>query len=229
MNRIFTTALLVIMAALGMGAAEFSFPVGQFNKLQVDDNVNVVYVGNDGSPSRVTYEGDQRFARAFVISEKNGKLRIQVETEFVDNPELPTLYVYSDFLSNVSNSSNSSVTVRSMAPCPEFSCSMSGNGSIVAEDIQATKVSAKIVTGNGNIVLAGHCQAAVLTMMLGNGTIQADRLEAAEVDCKIRGAGSIGCWAVNKLKCSGLGSTKIYYKGKPEISKKGGGTLYELQ
>lgn len=217
-----------MLTALGMSAGQFTFPVGQFNKLQVDDNVNVVYIGNDGSPSRVAYEGDQRFAKAFVITENKGKLRIQVDTEFVNNPELPTLYVYSDFLSNVSNSSSNAVTVRSMAPCAEFSCTLIGNGSIVADDIQATKVSAKIQTGNGDIVLGGHCQAAVFTMV-GTGTIQADRLEAAEVECKILGSGSIGCWPVNKLKTQGIGSTKIYYKGSPEIKKKGGGTLYELE
>lgn len=227
-NRIISVAALLMIAVITASAREFTLPLGQFSKLSVDDNVNVVYTGADGSPSRITYEGDQKFAKAFIITPKGDKLRIQVETEFVNDPELPTLYVYSDFLRQVSNSSEKTVTVKKMAPCPEFGASVIGNGSIVVEDVQATKVSAGIKSGNGSIVVAGHCQSANY-LMLGSGTIQADRLEATEVECKIMGSGTIGCWAVNKLKTRGIGTTKIYYKGKPEVSKKGGGTLIPLE
>lgn len=221
--------LAVVMAALQMQAREFTLPVGQFSKLSVDDNVNVIYVGNDGSPSRVRYEGDQKYAKAFIISHNGDKLRIQVETSFVDDPELPTLYVYSDFLKSVSNSSDATVNVESVAPTSEISFSVIGNGTIVADNVRATKVSASINSGNGTIAIAGNCEQANLSM-LGNGTIQADRLEAANVSCSIKfSAGSIGCWPVNKLKVRGIGSTKIYYKGNPEIDKKGGGKLFQLE
>ncbi|MDE6787366.1 MAG: DUF2807 domain-containing protein, partial [Muribaculaceae bacterium] len=60
-------------------------------------------------------------------------------------------------------------------------------------------------------------------------TIQADRLEAVNVNCKMLGNGSIGCWPVEKLKIMGIGNTKIYYKGSPEIEKKGGGKLFPLE
>lgn len=226
-TRIIVT-LAMLMALFQLSARDYTLPVGQFSKLQIDDNVNVVYIGADGSPSRVTYEGDQKYSKAFIINDKGGKLKIQVETEFVDDPELPTLYVYSDFLRQANNSSEKTLTIQKVAPCPEFGVTLIGNGSIVVDDVEATKVSAKIQTGNGSIVLAGHCQTANLTM-LGSGTIQADRLEAVEVDCKILGSGTIGCWAVNTLKSKGIASTKIYYKGNPEISKKGGGTLIPLE
>lgn len=226
-NRIMAT-LALMMAVFALSAKEYTLPLGQFSKLSVDDNVNVVYVGADGSPSRITYEGDQKFAKAFIITPKGDKLRIQVETEFVNDPELPTLYVYSDFLRQATNSSDMTLTIKKMAPCPEFGVTLIGNGSIVVEDVQATKVSAGIKSGNGSIVLSGHCQSANF-LMLGSGTIQADRLEAVEAECKIMGSGTIGCWAVNKLKTRGIGSTKIYYKGTPEVSKKGGGTLIPLE
>lgn len=221
-------ALMMLLAILGVNAKEYTLPLGQFSKLSIDDNVNVVYIGGDGSPGRITYEGDQKFAKAFIITHKGDKLRVQVETEFVNDPELPTLYVYSDFLKQASNSSDKTLTIKKVAPCPEFSVTLIGNGAIVVDDIQATKISASIKTGNGSIVLAGHCQSANF-LMLGNGTIQADRLEAAEVDCKNWGSGTIGCWAVNKLKTKGLASTKVYYKGTPEITQKGGGTLIPLE
>ncbi|MDE7349752.1 MAG: DUF2807 domain-containing protein [Muribaculaceae bacterium] len=224
--------ILMILAALigglQLSAKQFTLPVGQFSKISVDDNVNVVYVGDDGSPSRVAYEGDQKYARAFIITQKGNKLRIQVETLFVDDPELPTLYLYSDFLENASLSSESTLTLKSVAPGSKLDLSVMGNGSLVAENIRATKVGASIKSGNGSITVSGHCQTASFTM-LGNGTIQADRLEAVTVDCKMLGQGSIGCWPSEELKVRGIGNTKIYYKGSPKINKKGGGKLFPLE
>ena len=220
--------MAVLAGALQLSAKEFTLPVGQFSKVAVDDNVNVVYIGGDGSPSRVRYEGDQKYAKAFIITHKGDKLRLQVDTGFVDDPQLPTLYIYSDFLEQASNSSDATLNIEAAAPCSEISFTVMGNGTIVADNIRATKVSASIKSGNGTIAISGHCQNANY-MMLGNGTIQADRLEATEVNCKMLGNGSIGCWPVNELKMRGIGSTKVYYKGNPEIDKKGGGKLFQLE
>lgn len=224
----FLFILAVLMNCIQMSAKQFTLPVGQFSKISVDDNINVVYVGADGSPSRVTYEGDQKYSKAFIITHKGNKLRIQVETLYVDDPELPTLYVYSDFLENASLSSESTLTLKSVAPGSKLDLSVMGNGSIIAENIRATKIGAAIKSGNGTISISGHCQQANFSMV-GNGTIQADRLEATNVTCKMLGNGSIGCWPVEKLKVLGIGNTKVYYKGTPEIDKKGGGKLFPLE
>ena len=220
--------MAMLIGCLHMNAKQFKLPVGQFSKISVDDNVNVVYVGDDGSPSRVAYEGDQKYAKAFIITHKGNKLRIQVETLYVDDPELPTLYVYSDFLENASLASESTLTLKSVAPGSNLDLSVMGNGTIVAENIRATKIGASIKSGNGTISISGHCQHANFNM-LGNGTIQADRLEATTVTCKMLGNGSIGCWPVEELKVRGIGNTKIYYKGTPTIDKKGGGKLFPLE
>ncbi len=223
--------LMILAALLGcmqLNAKQFTLPVGQFSKISVDDNVNVVYVGGDGSASRVAYEGDQKYAKAFIITHKGNKLRIQVETLFVDDPELPTLYLYSDFLESASLSATSTLTLKTVAPGSKLDLSVMGNGSLVADDVRATKISASIKSGNGTITVAGHCEEASLNM-LGNGTIQADRLEAVIVNCKMLGQGSIGCWPTEELKVRGIGNTKIYYKGSPKIDKKGGGKLFPLE
>lgn len=228
-----TKYLILMIMAILLGcpqiyAKQFKLPIGQFSKLSVDDNVNVVYIGGDGSPSRVAYEGDQKYAKAFIITQKGNKLRIQVETLYVDDPELPTLYVYSDFLESASLAAESTITLKSVAPGSKLELSVIGNGTIVADNVRATKIGASIKSGNGSISLAGHCQQANFNM-LGNGTIQADRLEATDVSCKILGQGSIGCWPVEELKVMGIGNTKIYYKGSPKINKKGGGRLFPLE
>lgn len=226
-KRLGLIMMAVIACCLVSDAKDFKLPVQQFSKLAVDDEVNVVYVGGDGSASRVTYKGDQKYAKAFIITQNGNKLRIQVETVFVGDPELPTLYVYSDFLENASLAANSTLTLKSVAPGSKLDVSVMGNGSLLAENLKMTKIGASIKSGNGTITLGGNCEQATFNM-IGNGTIQADRLKANKVTCKILGQGSIGCWPANQLKVIGIGNTKIYYKGKPEIDKKGGGKLIPL-
>lgn len=206
---------------------QYKIEVGQFNKLKVSDNVNVVYRCVPDSTGWVQYSGTKEFADAFILTPKKGTLRIQVSTEDVGNPDLPVLYVYSDFLTSVENSSNFTLTVENPAPCAEFSAKEIGNGRIVVEGLKANTVKAAVSTGNGMVSVSGSCRDAVY-QMVGTGIIAADRLEAQNVECKILGSGSIGCWAQEKLTTKGIGSTKIYYKGDPVIKKSGGGTLYPL-
>lgn len=226
--KLFSLSLIFLPGvSVAQEVQNYKFEVGQFNKLRVLDNVNVIYRNNPDSTGFVQYRGNKEFADAFILTPKKGELKVQVSTEDVGNPDLPTLFVYSDFLSAVENSSKFTVRVEEMAPCAEFSAKQIGNGRIEIDNVKANVVNATIATGNGSVSIGGTCKDAVLKMV-GTGTILADRLKATFVTCKILGAGSIGCWAVDKLNVSGIGSTKIYYKGTPEVKKTGGGKLFEL-
>ena len=110
---------------------------------------------------------------------------------------------------------------------PTFYAKLIGNGKIVANEVKANEVEANFVTGNGEIIIGGSCKLAKYKMV-GAGTIQADEMKADAVQCKVMGAGNIGCWPVDKLDVRGIGSTKIYYKGSPEVKKVGGGKLFPL-
>lgn len=221
-------ALFISLGANAQDIQDYRVSVGQFDKIKVDDNVNVVYRCLPDSSGFIQYRGAKEFADAFIITPKpDGTLRIQVSTEDVGHPNLPTLYVYSDFLTEVENSSAFSVLVENPAPCAEFKATQVGNGAIAVENIKTNKLSATLNTGNGTVNVSGEAVNAVYKMV-GTGIISADRLEAENVQCKILGSGSIGCWAVSRLSVKGIGSTKIYYKGDPKIKKSGGGKLYPL-
>lgn len=84
-------------------AENYKVEVGQFDKVKVLDNVNVVYRCMPDSTGWVQYRGAKEFADAFIITPKDGTLKIQVSTEDVGHPDLPTLYIYSDFLTSVEN------------------------------------------------------------------------------------------------------------------------------
>lgn len=225
-------ALLMTIALSAFGNVfadvnDYCLNVGQFDRLKVSDNVNVVYRCNPDSTGVVAYRAEDSFADAFILSNNNGKLHVQVSTEDVDLPGLPVLYVYSDFLTEVENSSDFTVTVCSPAPCPKFKAVQIGNGNVVVDDVRATSVQAVLATGHGTLNISGTCQEAVCKMV-GTGMIEADRLKAGNVKCKILGGGTIGCWPMTRLSVNGIGSTKIYYKGNPEVSKHGGGKLFQL-
>lgn len=206
---------------------EYSLNVGQFDRIKVDDNVNVIYRCLPDSTGIAVYRGEEDFCDSFILTNNKGELRVQVTTEDVNKPGMPVLYLYSDFLVQVENSSDFTLTVDSPAPAPQFKAVQMGNGAIQVQNVRSTKVIAVLNTGNGNISVSGKCEEAQLKM-IGTGMISADHLMAQNVKCMILGSGSIGCWPVQSLESRGLGSTKIYYRGDPAITKKGGGKLFQL-
>lgn len=220
---------MAAMAAMCAQAQKhsYSLDVGQFDRLVVNDNVNVEYRCVPDSSGYIAFEGEEEFADAFIFTNTKGKLKIQVNTEDVGKPGLPVLRVYSDYLLEVENSSEFTVTVHNTMSVPVFTAKLVGNGRIVADNIRANETEAVIATGNGSIVLSGRSGKAVYKMV-GTGVIQADLLECTQVKCSILGSGSIGCWATKKLDVRGIGSTKIYYKGDPDIKKVGGGKIFPL-
>lgn len=227
---LYIIALLSVWVANAVaadGINTYRLNVGAYDKLIVSDNVNVIYRCVADSAGYVVYKGTEDFADAFIFTNNKGTLRIQVSTEDVGKPDLPTIYAYSDYLTDVENSSEFTVRIQSECAVPKFTAKMIGNGRIFISGIKATEVNGQFLTGNGKILIEGKCEKANFTM-LGTGVIQADELKAETVKCKIMGGGAIGCWAIEKLDSRGIGSTKIYYKGDPKIKKVGGGKLFPL-
>lgn len=221
------TALLLCMAAIIPALAEknvYRLNVGRFDKVKITDNVNVVYKSVPDSTGMAVFEGEEEFADAFIFSNSKGKLQIQVNTEDVNNPALPVLYIYSDYLTDIENSSDYLTTVNNTVSVPSFSAKQIGNGKISVIGLSAGEVIAHLATGKGTITLSGKCEKSTFKMV-GTGLIDAAALEAMDVKCSILGTGDIICWPVKKLDVRGLGTTNIFYKGNPEIKKVGGGKL----
>ena len=226
-TKIWLMMMVIGCFALSMSAERFTIETGQFEKIKVTTNINVVYHCVSDSTGFAWYDAEAGMDDVFFLSvKKDGGLKIQV-TDAYWGKTLPVLHVYSDFLSSVENSSDLSLTLINPAPCASFSANQIGNGSITAENLKCNNVSAAITTGNGSVNLSGKCVNANF-QMVGAGLISADRLQAENVKCTILGTGSIGCWPVDNLTVKGLGTTKIYYKGSPNIKKTGGGKLFEL-
>ncbi|MDE7413462.1 MAG: DUF2807 domain-containing protein [Muribaculaceae bacterium] len=205
----------------------YRMSVGQFDRLSVVDNLEVVYHCHPDSTGYVVYEATDDIAPKMIFTNTKGWLKIQVGVDDIDTDTLPVLHVYSDYLTSISSNSTKRVTILSNASVPHFCAKLMGNGSIMAENIKTTELEGNLVTGNGVIYLSGSCDKA-LYKMVGTGSINADMMKANVVNCKIMGSGNIGCWPIDKLDVRGIGSTKIYYKGSPAIKKLGGGKLFPL-
>ncbi len=224
---IILSLLIVSMMPVMAQEKTYRLDVGRFDKVKITDNVNVVYRSVPDSTGMAVFTGKEEFANAFIFTNNKGKLRIQVNTEDVNNPELPTLYIYSDYITEIENSSEFTATVENTISVPTFSAKQIGNGKIVSSNIQAGSVNAHLATGKGDIILTGKANKATFKMV-GTGMIQAEALEVFDVKCSILGTGGIYCWPVKKLDVRGVGTTKILYKGEPEIKKVGGGKVFPI-
>lgn len=209
-------------------AETYEVEVGQFEKLKVNGNFSVIYKNLPDSTGYARFEAPIGSEDIFVFSTKgDGSLKVEPSDDKWGRKDLPTVYLYSDFLSGLDSYSDQTVDILSMSPCAAFNVTQVGNGTINVENLKCNNVTAAITTGNGTVYLTGKCINANFRMV-GAGLISADQLVAENVKCRILGTGSIGCWAVDNLNVTGLGTTKIYYKGKPNIKKTGGGKLFEL-
>lgn len=214
--------LFLLLGFMGSRAAElvkYELNVNEFFELKVIDGINVVYSCNPDSAGLAVFTCPASKASAFIFNNKKGKLSMQVSTESIGKTDLPVITVYSTYLTKVENSGDSLVKVLNVAEGPKFSAKLIGNGRLVVRDIKATEVNGAISTGNGTLILSGKCREAKLNFM-GTGVIQADELEAVNASVKASGTGSIGVWATEKLSIMGAGSTKVYYKGTPEIKNR---------
>ncbi len=218
--------ILSVFCARAQETTRYALNINEFNELKVVNSINVDYRCNPDSAGMAVFETTPDRASMLIFSNPKGTLEVQTADGASAAGKLPTVTVYSSFLNKVENSGDSTVRVLTVAPCSQLTANVIGNGHLVVRNIKSTRVNGAIKTGNGLLILAGKCDDARYTFY-GTGVIQADQLEAAEVTVKASGTGSIGVWAVNKLSVYGLGSSKIYYRGKPEIKKSSVGIKIE--
>lgn len=226
MKRILLFAALCIIMAVGSTARERIYNVGAFDRLSILGDINVVYSSNPDSLGIARYDSDIDFNDAIEITNNKGKLSIK-EVRNHNLGKIPTIYIYSSFLTDIRNEGNATVEATHDVTIPTLSANLVGNGKIICNDINVTEMNASITTGNGTIVLRGNCNKANYKIA-GAGVIQADELETPLVKCSVLGTGTIGCWANEQLDVRGVGTTKIYYRGNPTVKKVGGAKIYQI-
>lgn len=220
---------LIILSVNNLSADTntYRIKVDEFTKLKVYDNINLIYKCNPDSAGYAVWSGDNKSADTFIFSNNKGTLKVQNCNADKEEGTPPSLVVYSRFLTEIESSSTQTVFIADPMATPHIKCRLVGNGKIVLSNVQVNSIDLNLSTGCGTIVATGKCDNTKIKIV-GTGTIQTDELESKIVECLILGTGSIGCNPSELLKVKGIGTTKVYYKGSPEIKKSGGGTLISI-
>lgn len=218
--RILIVALTVALLGTGKGyAMGYDINVGEFSELKVSGGINVDYVASEDSAGYVHFECQPEVVSCIILSNKKGKLTVQLSPESTVAREYPTVKVYSRYLNKVANYADSTVRVLSVHDTPQFEALLEGNGRLIVRNLDTTKAQITGRMGHGTVVVDGKCTEAKYKLM-GACVMQCDGLKAQDVDVVAYGTGSIGLSAEKKLSVFGPGSTKIYYMGTPAIKNR---------
>lgn len=224
MNKIIRMIALVgvLFSSLTVYSSEierYEVDVKDFQELKVIDAVNVVYRYNPDSIGKAVFETTREMAPEILFVPSPGKLEIQLATRKGEYDGLPTITVYSNFISKVENDGDSTVTIHNPQPNAKIKLRLVGNGKIIAEQLQTSLLEASIDTGNGTLIVSGKSTAAKLSCT-GSGKLLTESLATEEATCKLIGTGYITCDVRDRLTVSGMGTGTIYFSGMPEIKKK---------
>ncbi len=215
--------ILSVFAALTANALDvnrYEVKLNDFTELKVNDAVNVIYRSVPDSAGIAVFNCPPALASSIMFSPQGTKLSIQLATNNdVAQKSLPTVTVYSNFITKVENNGDSTVRVFSPKTGPKFKGRLVGNGRLIIRDLDANVVEGSIDTGNGTLVLSGRAPEVKLSNT-GAGQLLADDLEAETIKCSLWGTGTVGCHARKLLTVTGAGTGTIYYLGTPEIKKK---------
>lgn len=218
MRNIITVIIIAISSAVAVEAASpqrHVINVGTFTELNVKHSVNVDYRSNPDSAGMATFVASADMVNV-VMFRNNGKGKLQIELDIDPEQEqpLPTVVVYSRYLTKIENSGDSTVRAFSVNAGPKFTATLMGNGRLSIRDLETDEVNAKQLTGRGQIALSGNCRKASLSCT-GAGAIQADDLHAVEVNVSVVGPVTVGCYVSERLSVKGMGTGKVYYAGHP--------------
>lgn len=219
MNRLLRLLTLILISATApsISAHSYDINIGDFTELRLQDAINVDYICSPDSAGHVVFECAPEIVSAIVFTNNKSKLSIQLSA--IDLPQgakLPTLRVYSRFLTNANNTSDSTLRILSVHDTPRFVALQEGNGHIIIRSVNANEIQLTMRLGHGSITASGQCDKAKIKFT-GTGLVQADALTAKEVTVNCSGTGSIGVNPTESLSVFGAGSTTVYYLGNPTI------------
>ncbi len=219
MIRTTVTAITLLVTSIFVYAQtplnRYELDIDDFTQLKIASPINVNYVCNPDSAGKVVFNTTPEMASVISFANNKKKLTVEFTTKGVKYTDVPTVTVYSNYLTIAENQADSLLRIVKVASGPEIKLRLMGNGRIAATNLSFNEISASITTGKGSIAVSGKCKVANLTSY-SVGNIQADNLQAEIVKCKLLGTGEIGCWPTEELNVSlSGGSGTIYYRGLP--------------
>lgn len=211
--------LITLLAATAQ-TKHFDIKVGDFENLLVTDNINVVYESNTKRAGTAVFDCPQNIADGLIFTNNmHGRLTIQVSTEVLGTPNLPTLHVYSKELKFAENGGDSTLTLIKPLSHKTLKLLLSDNGTIHLKHAEVSELELKLITGKGLITASGFSHK-LKADLLGKGTIDASEVSAQNIRCHIIGTGTINVAAEGAdLAVRGSGTGQVNYLGTPSNLK----------
>lgn len=217
----FLAGLVAVFQCAAQNLQHHVVEIGDFTQLVVSNGINVDYSSVADSAGLAVFDAPVALTN-YIQFKNNGKGKLEIEIELNEDNQyprdLPTLKIYSRFLTSIENSADSTVRAISVNAGPKFKAVLIGNGRLSLKDLYTDDLTAKIMTGRGQLAISGKTQKAHLSIT-GVGAIQADGLDASEVTATVTGPCTIGCTATQSLTVKGMGPGTVYYAGQPEVIK----------
>lgn len=220
-------AALLAIGAPNAAAEQSAMKVKRFQELKVIGPLNVDCVHSPDSVGLLVIDSANKDRIPWVEAKSDGdkltlRLRMpdDIRTGLTECPaDLPSVKVYTNYLTKIENEGDSTVRVLTTADVPAFEARLMGNGRLSVRGINAEKLKASLFTGRGVMVLNGKADQARF-YLTGVGTIEADGVECRDAQVRLTGTGAVGVHATEKLKIKGSGSGTVYSRGAPTVDKK---------
>ena len=182
-----------------------------------------------GSPQKVIVEGAAADIEKIETVVEGSKLKIKTKRGSWHIGKL-TYYITTENVKDLSISGSGSIIADNSIIADGLALSISGSGNILLADLKAVNEVESHISGSGSITVSGKTQAKKHEIHIsGSGDVFASQLQTQDADVHVSGSGNCKLVVSNRLEVRVSGSGDVYYSGKPIIdaSISGSGKLKE--
>lgn len=182
-----------------------------------------------GTPQKVVVEGAASDVEKIETVVEGSKLKIKTKHGSWHIGKV-TYYITMENVKDLSISGSGSIIADNAVSADDLTFGISGSGNILLADLKAVNNVESHISGSGSITVSGKTQAKKHEIHIsGSGDVIASQLQTQDANVHISGSGNCKLAVSNRLEVRVSGSGDVYYSGKPVIdaSISGSGKLKE--
>jgi hypothetical protein len=223
MKNFMMVPFLLVFVSIGQNLSAqktMKYDMSAFTEITVKNNAKLIL--KQDSVQSVTATANDEIFDKLVVEIKDRKLIIRYSSNtwfdsgWKSGPL--TVYVSMPQIDELTVSGSGSIIADEFVSARVLDCYVSGSGSIRLSKLKAEKITSG-VSGSGHLQLAGDDVGTDLKMSVsGSGGVKASGLKAKNVNVLISGSGNCAVYASEKLDCKIAGSGNVTYTGNPQIN-----------
>lgn len=197
-----------------------NYDVPAFTEIAVKNNAKLIL--KQDSVQSVTVTANEEIFDKLIVETKDRKLVVRYSSNtwfdsgWKSGPI--TVYVSVPQIDELTVSGSGSIIADELISARILDCYVSGSGSVRLSKLKAEKITSA-VSGSGNLQLEGEDVVADFKISVsGSGGVKASGLKTKNVNVLISGSGSCAVHAMEKLDCKIAGSGNVTYTGNPLIN-----------